>query len=230
MRSARAIVGTVFEPVSTFRSLADSPRSFVVLLLLIAANLCVPLALSGKISARRAVLAELGEKLSDMSDRDIDEAVTQKQKLVEFAAVAKAVVGPPLLALELALVLWLLGRYLRARPRFGPLFSLAAYAQLPLGLRSLGRAAVVASRPQVAPDELGGLLPSSLHALVHGPVALGRALSGADLFLLWTAVLLGIALHAAGKLPPLRAGLGMAVAYAAFVAVFLVGLPGMAGA
>jgi hypothetical protein len=230
MRSARAILETVLAPVATFRALAESPRSLLVLLFIIGANLMVPLALSGKLAARQAVLTELGPKLSEMSDREVDEAVTQKQKLVEFAAVAKAVASPPLLALELAIVLWLWARYLRDRPAFGSLFSLCAHAQIPLALRSLAQALVIVSRPRVAPDELTALVPSNLGALGHGSLVLGRALGGADLFLIWTAVLLGIALYSAGKLSGVRAAMGMAVAYAAFVAVFLVGLPGLGAA
>lgn len=230
MRSWKAIAGTIFDPVGTFRALADAPKSLLVLLLVAAAHLAVPVALSSKLTTRTQVLAELGPKLSEMSDRDVDEAVEQKSKLVEVALVAKGLVGPPLLALELCIVLWLWGRYLRAKPPFASLFSLCAHAQIPLGLRSLAEALVVTGRKDVTPDELTHLLPSGLSSVLSAHGAWAHVLGGADLFLVWTGVLLGIALFVAGKMPARRAAIGMGLAYAAFVAVFLVGLPGLGGA
>lgn len=230
MRSWKAVAGTIFDPLGTFRALVEAPRSLLALVLLIAAHLALPLALSGKLETRGAVVQELGPKAAEMTDRDVEEAVAQKAKLTEVALVARAVVGPPLLALELTIVLWLWGRYLKGKPAFGVLYSMCTHAQVPLALRSLASAAVVLTRTDVTPDELEHLLPSGLGSLInlHGPAAL--ALGGADLFLLWTAVLLGIALYAAGKLPARRAAVGMGLAYLAFVAVFLVGLPGLGGA
>ena len=73
-------------------------------------------------------------------------------------------------------------------------------------------------------------MPSGVAPLFHGSAPIAHALAGADLFLLWTAVLLGIALYASGKLSVTRAAVGMTLAYAAFVAVFLVALPGLGGA
>jgi hypothetical protein len=230
MSSWRAIVGTLFAPVATFRKLGDGPRTLLALAFVVLAQLTVPLALSGRLDVRGQAMAEMGPRLNDMTDRELDEAITQKEKIASVLVTAKAVVGPPLLSLELAIVFWLWGRYLRGKPAFGVLYSLCTHAQVPLALRGLATSAVVLSRDKVSPDELPGLLPSGLSPFVHlqGPWA--NALGGADLFLLWTAVLLGIGLYVAAHLTPRRAAIGMGLAYAAFIAVFLVALPGLGGA
>ncbi|MBS2027135.1 MAG: YIP1 family protein [Deltaproteobacteria bacterium] len=230
MRSLRAIAGTIFDPVGTFRGLAEGPKTLLALLFVVLAQLSVPLALSGRLDTRAAAMNELGPKIGEMTDRDVSEAIQQKEKIASVIIVAKALVGPPLLALELTIVLWLWGRYLRGKPAFGVLYSLCTHAQIPFALRALGRTAVILGRTQIEPDEVDNLLPSGLAPLFHGSQPIAHALAGADLFLLWTAVLLGIALYAAGKLSVTRAVVGMTLAYAAFVAVFLVALPGLGGA
>jgi hypothetical protein len=230
MGGARTIVGTLLEPVATFRALAEAPKAWIALVVVVLAHLSVPLALAGRIDARAAAIEELGPKIAESTDRELAEAVEQKVKISEVALVARGVMGPPMLALELTIVLWLWGRYLRGKPAFGALYAMAAHAQLPLAIRSLGRAGVILSRTAVEPKEVDGLLPSGLETILHVASPWKQLLGGADLFLLWTAVLLGVALYAAGKLPARRAAVGMALAYAAFIAVFLVGLPGLSGA
>lgn len=224
------ILGTLLEPVAAFRRLADAPRSIVALAVVVLAHLTVPLALAGRLDTRAVALQELGPKLAETTDREVEEAIAQKAKIAEVTFAASALVSPPLLALELTIVLWLWARYLKGKPAFGVLFAMAVHAQLPLALRSVCRAAVVLSRDAVEPKEIDGLLTSGLQPLFHLSSPWQQLLGGADLFLLWTAVLLGIALYAAAKLPARRAAVGMALAYAAFVAVFLVGLPGLKGA
>jgi len=228
MKSLGAMAGTISAPLSTFRALAMEPRALVAMLLIIAAHLAVPLALSGRLALRQQVLTAQGPKLADMTDGELDDAVVQARKLAMVKVTAGALVQPPLLALELAIALWLWARYLGGKPTFRALYALCTHAQIPLALRSLATAVVVHRQAALTPRDLPALLPSGLAAWAHGSAPVARALGGADFFLLWTGVLLAVALHAASKLSLRRSALGMGLAYVAFVAVFLVGLPGLA--
>jgi hypothetical protein len=233
MKTWRVLVETLIEPVAAFRALVESPRSLVALLLVCAGQLSLPWMLNGRVDTRATVLSdlEMSGKLGDMTDHEVDEAVVQKAKIVVAGQAASALVGPPMLALEFAIVLWLWSRYLRGKPSFGVLYSLCAHVQLPLALRSMATASIVYARGSVRPDEIDKLLPSGIISLVHvNPGPWMQALGGADFFRLWVAVLLGVALYVSGPFKPARAVIGMGLAYAAFVAVFLVALPNLGGA
>jgi len=164
-----------------------------------------------------------------MTDRDIDDAVIKDQKLTLALMVVVAVAGPPFRALIFTLGLWLWARYLYRRPRFGALFALATFAQLPLAIRSLATALAALGQAQLSSQQLACLLPSGPAVWFEVAPVWERLLGGLDFFTLWTAVLLGIAFWVTTEMPQRRAAIGMAVAYVAYVAVFLVGFPGLLG-
>jgi hypothetical protein len=234
MGAWRSLLGTIVEPVATFRALAESPRSLLAVAVLILAHAALPIALSGRVDVKRDVVQSLAEsgKLADTTDRDLAEKVEQGQKIQVTKYAVLAVIGPPLRSLLLALVLWLWGRYLWGKPTFSSLWSLATHAQLPLAIRALAEALVISRQTSVLPSEIGTLLPSGLWAWpglhLTGPAA--GILQGVDFFRLWTTVLLGIALYASSRFSPWRAALGMGLAYAAFVAVAFVGAAHAGGA
>jgi hypothetical protein len=234
MHSWRLVGETLVNPVGAFRELVESPRSLVALVLLVLAQLAIPAALLGRVDVRREVLADLqgSGKLADTSDRELGEKVDRASKLVVATYAATGLFGPPFRALLLTIGLWLWGRYLGARPAFGTLWSLSIHAQLPLAVRALARGAVLASQPFVYPSQIDGALPSGLWAVpgLHLPALATSLAGGVDFFLLWTAVLLAIALCTSSKLSAWRAGIGMGVAYAVWAVVVFVGLPLLGGA
>jgi hypothetical protein len=233
MVSWRLIAEALVSPVTAFRALAEAPRSLVILVVLIAAQLTIPVALVGRVDSRRDVVRELAQsgKLADTTDRELTEKVQQADKIQVATYAATGLFGPPFRTLLLTLALWIWGRYLRGRPAFGVLWSLCAYAQLPLAVRAVARGWVLSRLPYVYPDQIDGVLPSGLTSIGwHLPHGLEGLLGAADFFRIWTMVLLAVALYASAKISPLRASLGVGVAYAVFAVVAFVGLPRLGGA
>jgi hypothetical protein len=213
----------VWDPVGLFKRRLESPRFLWPLALLVGLYLTVPLTLIGRFEMRPSVLADVmsNPETASITDRELDEKVVQAGKLELAKEVAGALFGPPTRALVLTVGMWLLGRLLMGKPKFGVLFSLALAATLPLGLRAAARALVIHSQPRWEPAELLKLLPSG--ALEWWPALHAPWWQGLDFFRLWVAALLGVALGVSSQFGPVRASLGMGAAYAAWVALAFVG-------
>lgn len=223
--AAKALV----DPVDAV-PLAVSRKTWAVPLL--AATLLAVLsgaAVASRLDLGQQVVAELSARgaLANASEREVQESITRAERVRLVGAVASGLFGVPLLMLACAallkLTLWLLGQ----SATYHALFSAACVAQLPAAVHDLIVGLAAIRQSALADSQVPSLVPSSLAALTHAPGPLARLAGGVDFFGLWSVALLGLGLAAASGMRRGRALLVSLVLYALYVAVFLVGLPGL---
>ena len=136
-----------------------------------------------------------------------------------MAGYASAALGPALAAIGLALALWLAFRVAGTRPAFKPTLAVAAHALLPLAVAKLLLLPAILAKAPLPAAELGGLLPSSLAALLpaHGSPLVAAAASSLDLFAAWTVVLLVLGMARVAGATRLRAGAVVVLLWAGWV-------------
>lgn len=181
-------------------------------------------------AAPRVVGALKAEDLAKLSEQDLEDQIATARRLSLVTGLARALLGVPVLLPLLALALKLGGWLWGARAPFRACVSTAAVALLPLSVYHLVYAGVAARQFAIVDRQLGGLVPSSLAALVQPPEArLAQVLGVVDFFNLWSAVLLGLGFAAAsGMRRPRAIALGLWL-YLLYAGIFQVGLPGMTG-
>lgn len=179
-------------------------------------------ALAVRVDARPTTLKKLDSngQLQSMSDRQIADETRNAERFAQVVSVAKGVVGPPLqLGLGCASIL-VLTWFLRGRVKGSAVVPVAAATLLPGALANLLDAASAFRHAAIPPDGVP-LTPRSLAAvltLVAHPIPdpwskLGNAL---DFFSLWSAMMLGFGVAAAGQMPKKRALIGTLVAWVCY--------------
>lgn len=165
---------------------------------------------SGTASAANASTAE-----APKSDREIADEIAKDRAVTRVKLGLGAGAGTPFTIVMLGLGLFVIGRYVGGKATMQRTFSAAAYASLPGAVRSCVAAAVAWRMPVVRPDQMGGLVPKLDPA---NPV-LARLFGGVDLFTLWTVVLCGFGLAAAGSMSKKRAFVTVVISFALWLAV-----------
>jgi hypothetical protein len=220
----------LLEPVGSIPRAVEQRRWLAPMLLVALLTALAGVAVSSKLDMARVVLPKLqmAGELGNATEREVEEAIEQAQRVAVVVSVARGVFLTPLwlLALSVALKLsgWLLGR----RATFVACFTAAALAMLPVALLH-GIELVAALRQDVlSPKMAEVLVPTSLAALrPGGPPGMARILGALDVINLWSALLLGLGFAGASKWSPWKgAALGVFL-YALFAGAFLVGVPGL---
>lgn len=220
----------LIDPVGAIPRMVEQRRWLVPVLLaaLLTAGAGAVIAL--RLDATRLVIPkmQMSGELMKASEREVNEAVEQAQRVALVSGVAKGLLLVPLLMLALAVALkfaaWLLGR----QALFADLITVAALSMLPVALFH-GIEVVAALRLEViTPKVAETLVPSSIGALVsRGPPGLLRVYKALDLVNVWASLMLGLGFAAASKWSPWKGALFGLFLYALFAAAFLVGLPGL---
>ena len=219
------------DPVNGVPGAVEARRWVWPLVLLMAAMSLASVATFARYDAAPQVLGALqGGELGKLTEQELADKIATAGRIRLVGGLAKALLGTPVLMLLLAVALKLTGWLLGTRAPFSACVSTAAVALLPLAVYHLAYAGVAISQFAIVDQQLAGLVPSSLAALVQQPEPrLARVLGVLDFFNLWSAVLLGLGFGAASRMRRPRAlalGLGLYLMYAG---VFLVGLPGLTG-
>lgn len=173
----------------------------------------------------KALQAE-GE-LARSTEQEISELVKRKQRVQWVVAVADGLLGAPLRALALALVLALAAWIVGARLPFGEAWQLSLLALLPLALGHVALALAVARNPGLSAVQRDALLPSHLGAWIPAQGPRAALLRSLDFFQLWGVALVGLGLSTAAGMRRWRALLLAGLLYALYVGAFHVGLPGL---
>jgi len=230
MESFTLPLRAVIDPVGAVPRAVEGRRWLTAVVLVSVLTALSGAAIGARLDASRLVIPELARsgELAKASEREISEAVDQKQRVSLVAGVAKGVFAVPLMVLGLGVILklaaWLLGR----KALFIECFTAAALATLPLAvLRGLELVAALKT-PVLTPAMAAALIPSGLGALVEvTSPGLGRALGAVDLINIWAALLLGLGFAAATRWAPWKGALFGLLLYVLFASAFLVGLPGL---
>jgi hypothetical protein len=207
-------------------------RYGVALLSIVIAAAIAAAAISARLDLRHEVLAENASVASAKvvaadpkkarevkTDREIDEQVAQRTAVKRVMLGLDAAIWQPLRVLFLALGLFLLGRYVGGTPTMARALSAAALVALPGAIRSLVTAVAAWSQPAIGSKDIDQLTASAAIPIPAGHPALAQLLGGVDVFTLWSAVILGFALAAAGELKPTRAAVASFVGFALYVLV-----------
>ena len=198
---------TLFGPLDGVPLAVRARRWGLPLLLSIAAGLFAAGALATRLDARSSALAEMemSGELKDATDRDVTEKIDGAKRLASVQAIARAIVLPPAGALGMMLFLLLAAKLAGGKAPAGAAWTAACAALVPGIVRSVLSGVAALQRTAVSPQDAAGLVSASAAPLVHGGgVLVGKLLGQIDLFALWSALLLGLGLAAASKLPRAR--------------------------
>jgi hypothetical protein len=220
----------LLDPVGAIPRAVESRRWFVPLLLLCALTASAGAAIALRLDTARLVIPKLqmSGELMKASEREVNEAIEQAQRVALVGGIAKGLLLMPLLVLLLAVTLkvasWLIGR----KALFADLFTVAALTMLPVavfhGIELISALRLELITPRVAET----LVPTSL-AAVMGMVspALKRVYGAIDFINVWASLVMGVGFAAASKWSPWKGALFGLFLYVLFAAAFFVGLPGL---
>jgi hypothetical protein len=220
----------LLDPVGAIPRAVESRRWFVPLLLLCALTASAGAAIALRLDTARLVIPKLqmSGELMKASEREVNEAIEQAQRVALVGGIAKGLLLMPLLVLLLAVTLkvasWLIGR----KALFADLFTVAAFTMLPVavfhGIELISALRLELITPRVAET----LVPTSL-AAVMGMVspALKRVYGAIDFINVWASLVMGVGFAAASKWSPWKGALFGLFLYVLFAAAFFVGLPGL---
>lgn len=160
------------------------------------------------------------------SDREIQEQIAKERSVGQVKLGLAAGLGTPAWILLLAVGLYLVGRYVGGKPTFRRALTAAAHASLPGAVKSCVTAVIAFRLPAVRPNEVDALVSAS--PVLHHPIA-ARLFGGVDLFVVWTAVLCGFGLAAAGRMSRTRAFITVLVSFVLWLALTRLACGGPAG-
>lgn len=223
------LVAALTAPARGLAAVAERRRLLTALLAATLASLLVAAVTVPRIDFSRE--AAQGPEAATMTPHELEEAEAQAAKVGAVAGWAGAGLGPAFAVLGTGLACFLAFKVAGTKPGLKASLAVSAHALLPLFLaRLLSVPAAIAQAP-LQPAEVPRLLPSSLAALLPAtasPIAQAAA-SSVDLFTLWALVLLALGMARVAGASRLRAGLVVAVLWAAQVA-FLKLAPAMMAA
>jgi hypothetical protein len=188
---------TFINPTKAFQALIDRPRALAAVLLLIVVGITVNATTTSRIDLD-AQIRLTAEKLASEPDKKVSETEIRKEAVIELnkrriKGYAIVLAGIPVLALVLAILFWLPGRFSKQRIPFKTSYSIAAHLWLPYGLRQLISIPVILTYPGLDPMQTGSLFKTDLGSVIPVPGA-----SLIDPFWIWMAVLMFFAGRTAG--------------------------------
>ncbi len=208
MEGAKRLVGAIFTPAETFRSIRERPTWGLVLVVLLLAGGAAGLVAIQRIDpqVQRAEMRQQMEKRGLAGD-ELDQAVEKGAQVTQRfgpVLVVGGVVAGALAYLLIALVLWLALRLAGGEMTFRQGFSATLHGMIPAaGIKSLVLIPVLLIVGPVDPQALqsGLVLQSNLAFLA--PEGASRALiallSSFDVFTLWTVALLVLGASLVGR-------------------------------
>jgi hypothetical protein len=221
----------LLDPVGAIPRAVETRRWLIPLLLVAILTAAAGAVIALRLDAARLVIPKMAMsgELMKASEREVNEAIEQAQRVALVGGIARGLMLMPLLVLLLSVVLkiaaWLIGR----TALFPDLFTVAALTMLPVavfhGIEVLAALKLEVITPRVAET----LVPSSVNALVGmASPALKRVYGAIDVINIWAALLMGLGFAAASKWSPWKGALFGLFLYVLFASAFLVGLPGLA--
>jgi hypothetical protein len=225
MSEAARITGVFFEPKKAFADIAARPRWFVPLLLIILFAIGVAWVYSDK-GVMRVVVAQrmaTSPQTAQMTPDQRAAAIEQGAKFASFFGFAVPVIIP-IMFLIMSVVLWGIASGILSAPiRFGQVFAIVCYAQLPGILMSI-MIYIVLQIKNVADYNINNPLMFNPAAFMDPQTSskfLYSVASSFDLFTFWIMLLIATGLKAASgkRLSFGGAFFAVALPWAAYVLV-----------
>jgi hypothetical protein len=201
MNEVQRLVNLLFwAPGAAFADIVRKPRWWVPMILVIAAYLAFTSMAANRIGWEEIIRDGMARssRTQDMSAADIDRAVQQQLKFVPIMSYAGGVVGVPIAVLVMAAAITLFfSVFMGANARFGKVFGVISYAQLP-GLLMMALATVVLHIKAPEDFDMQNALPLNVGFYMPDTVPrwLTSMLSSIDLPTFWVMALMIIGLRA----------------------------------
>ncbi len=221
----------LLDPVGAIPKAVETRRWLVPLLLVAVLTAAAGAVIALRLDASRLVIPKMAMsgELMKASEREVNEAIEQAQRVALVGGIAKGLLLMPMLVLLLSVALkiaaWLLGK----KALFADLFTVAALTMLPVAVFHAIEVLAALKLDVITPRVAETLVPSSVAALVQlAPPALSRVYGAIDLINIWASLLMGLGFAAASKWTPWKGALFGLFLYVLFASAFMVGLPGLA--
>lgn len=188
------------EPVAVFRELATSPTWLAPLLVIGCVSVATQLLLVPRLDFEATVRQGMSERVSQMSDEQVNKAVEVGGKMARYSMYASPL-AIPVVYLALAGIYFLGLKAMGSLTEYKPVFSTVVHAALPAAVVSSVLLAVVAmQRGSFAAQELERMVRSSLGAWLPPETSKPLlAIAGVlDIFNVWQWVLLVLGLQIVG--------------------------------
>lgn len=220
----------LLDPVGAVPRLVEKRRWLVPVLLIAVLTAAAGAVIALRLDASRLVIPKLqitGE-LMKASEREVNEAIEQAERVALVGGIAKGLLLMPLLVLLLSVALkiasWLIGR----KALFADLFTVAAITMLPVALFHGIEVVAALKLDVITPRVAETLVPSSVAAFIaKASPGLTRVYKAIDFINIWASLLMGLGFAAASKWSPWKGALFGLFLYVLFAAAFFVGLPGL---
>jgi len=199
------LIGVLFAPEKTFRSIAARPTWLLPLIVMGALAVVAGWAVQqrsdpsevAKLQMERMGIELNEQQRADMEERMAEQGAVQQKIGLAFAPVAIAL-GIVIIAALFLVAFKLFGSDID----FKQSLAAAGHAFMPSVVASLINIPLILSRPSISAEQVlaGGVLVSSLRPLApEGSAVLGSLLGSLDFFSLWCLVLFIFAYRAAAK-------------------------------
>jgi len=193
----RTILATFVNPKKAFQAIIERPRALAAVLLLIAVGIAVHATTTSRVDLNAQIRLTAEEMASEpgkkVSETEIQKEAVRALNVRRIFGYVFIFISIPLMALLLAFLFWIPGRFSRQRVSFKTSYSIAAHLWLPYGLRQLISIPVILTYPGLDPLQTKNLFKTDLGSLAPVPGA-----SLIDPFWIWMAVLMFIAGRTAG--------------------------------
>jgi len=161
-----------------------------------------------------------GEGTATKSDREIDEEIAQTLAKARTMGALGAGVAMPLELFLLSIFVFLLTSYVGGKPSFVGAASASMHAALPHAVKLVVIGFAALGQTSLTPAQADGLVGNPLAPVFAGagPVV-ARLFAGVDPFMIWSLVILGFGMSAAGQITRTRAFATLLVGFALFLAI-----------
>lgn len=166
---------------------------------------------------------------ADLTPYQLETLALSMQKVGKLGIFTQALLGPTLFAWIAGVACWIAFRVAGASPPFPASFAVMSYAQLPLYVAQALTIPAILTRAKIGPEELEGILPSNLAALIEAGAPLSVLLHSADLFAVWAAVLATLGMAVAARVSCVRSACVIGVLWFAYIALFRLAAPAWLG-
>lgn len=200
------LLGVLFSPGDTFRSIAQRPTWVWPLLLLLVVNSATGFLMFQKVDfagSMRQQVERSGQSMTTEQKQQMEETWGKLGKYMPVIVGATALVFGPLSFLFIALLFWFLFRLAGSELPFLSAFSTTLHSLVPQAISALLAIPIILGRASITMEDAraGRVLMSSLAAFAPegtGPVPLAL-LGSLDFFTLWSLALLILGFRLVGR-------------------------------
>ncbi len=195
--------GVLLAPERTFRALAARPAWLPAMLLLVVTALGLSLAVTPKLDMKQVMREAIEEKGADITEAQLERQVEMADKF-KWIGTASQVVLQPAVYLLMAVIFLVLFRLLGSEIDFRQSLSVSVHGMMPFVIATLLTIPVVLSRASLSLKDVQSARYLHSNLAAFAPESTGKPmmalLASADLFSIWTIVLLAIGFRVVGKL------------------------------